>query len=432
MNGEIEQQLSRRRHALERAWGLDDQVVLVGAGGPIPVPGRSDTTYPFRAHAEYVYLTDGNRPDGVLAFDPGEGWIDFVAPITESDRLWSGASPSDPPGPTTDDLDAWLAARSGRPMACLGSLVAGLSVDPELTDELRFALSAVRRPKDELELARMRAAEQATSAAFAAVVELLSDGMTERAVQIELEATAFRHGADAMAYDTIVGSGPNSAVLHFAPSSRVLRSGELLLIDAGAEVCGYASDITRTYPVGATLSRDQLDLHALVHAAEMAAMERCTVGIEWRDVHLTAARVIAEGLVDLGILRGQPSTLLESGAVWLFFPHGIGHLVGLGVRNAGGMLAERRGGSPPFPHLRIDLPLRAGFVVTVEPGIYFVPALLQDPERRRRHRDEVAWDRVDRLLDFGGIRIEDNILIGDEGREVLTADVPLLGEPLRA
>jgi Xaa-Pro aminopeptidase len=113
--------------------------------------------------------------------------------------------------------------------------------------------------------------------------------------------------------------------------------------------------------------------------------------------------------------------------VWLFFPHGIGHLVGLGIRDAGGALRERRDDPPPFPHLRIDLPLEPGMVVTVEPGIYFVSALLESAERRRRHRDQVVWERVDELQGFGGIRIEDNLLISESGHEVITADVPLLG-----
>ena len=113
--------------------------------------------------------------------------------------------------------------------------------------------------------------------------------------------------------------------------------------------------------------------------------------------------------------------------MWLFFPHGIGHLVGLGVRDAAGPLRARRDKPSAIANLRIDLPLQAGYVVTVEPGIYFVPAILQDPARRARHRDAVDWDRVDRLLDFGGIRIEDNLLITDDGHEVLTADVPVLG-----
>jgi Xaa-Pro aminopeptidase len=137
--------------------------------------------------------------------------------------------------------------------------------------------------------------------------------------------------------------------------------------------------------------------------------------------------MIAEGLVSFGLLRGDTDALVESGAVWLFFPHGIGHLLGLGVRDAGGILAERKNDPPPYPHLRIDLPLAPGMVVTVEPGIYFVPALLSDREQRTRHADHVDWDRVDRMLDFGGIRIEDNVLVTSDTPEVLTADVPLLG-----
>jgi Xaa-Pro aminopeptidase len=195
----------------------------------------------------------------------------------------------------------------------------------------------------------------------------------------------------------------------------------------GAQYLGYASDITRTYAVGGRLDPVQQELHTVVRAAERAAIERCHAGVEWREVHLTAALVIAEGPAASGFLRGDPESLVQSGAVWLFFPHGIGHLVGLGTRDAGGTpLRERRDDPKPYPQLRIDLPLEAGMVVTVEPGIYLVPALLQDADRRREHRDEVAWDEVDRMLGFGGIRIEDNVLISDDGFEVITDDVPVL------
>jgi Xaa-Pro aminopeptidase len=112
--------------------------------------------------------------------------------------------------------------------------------------------------------------------------------------------------------------------------------------------------------------------------------------------------------------------------VWLFFPHGIGHLVGLGVRDAGPGLPRRGGDPPPVETLRLDMALRPGMVVTVEPGVYFVPAILQDPKRRARHPDQVDWDRVDRMLEFGGIRIEDNVLITERGHEVITGDVPVL------
>jgi Xaa-Pro aminopeptidase len=423
----MEQQLERRRRAVASRWGLTDEVVLIGAGDPIPVPGRGDPTYPFYAHSEYFYLTDRNQPGGVLAFDPGEGWFDFVTPITEDDRLWSGAPAEAQQGLTTAMLAEWQAARADRPTAWLGAAPTGALSDATLVDDLRGGLDRVRRPKDALELERMRIAALASRAAFAAVVPFLRDGVTERDAQIELETAAFRGGGDAMAYDTIIGSGTNSAVLHFAPTGRVMRSGELVLIDAGAEYRCYASDITRTYPVdGRFGSEQQAELHAVVRAAELASIERCGPGTEWRDVHLTAALIIAEGLAAAGVLRGTPDSLVESGALWMFFPHGVGHLVGLGVRDAGGLLAERRDDPPPFPHLRIDLPLEPGMVVTVEPGLYFVPAILQDPERRRIHRDEVDWDLVDRMLDFGGIRIEDNVLITDDGYEVIT-DVPLLG-----
>jgi Xaa-Pro aminopeptidase len=424
----IERALTRRRAAVGDAWNLKDEVVLIGAGEPIHRPGRDDTTYPFEAHSEYYYLTDRNRPGGVLAFDTEEGWVDFVAPITTSDRLWSGAPPEDPAGPTTGDLEAWLAGRRGRPTTWLGSAPPDARFDADLAEELRFGLSAVRRRKDAVELERMRIAFSATRAAFAAVLPWLREGVSEREAQIELEAEAFRHGAEAMAYDTIVGGGVNSAVLHFAPSARRFGAGELVLIDAGAQYLAYASDVTRTYGVGGRLDSLQQELHSVVHGAQRAAIERCRAGVEWRDVHLTAALAIAEGLAGCGILRGDPESLVESGAVGLFFPHGIGHLVGLGVRDAGGTpLRERRHDPKPYPNLRIDLPLEPAMVVTVEPGVYFVPALLNDPDHRRRQRERVDWDRVDRMLDFGGIRIEDNLLITDEGHENITAEIPLLG-----
>jgi Xaa-Pro aminopeptidase len=424
----IERELERRRSAVAAAWQDCDTIVLIGSGGLIFRPGRDDSAYRFETHSEYFYLTDRNRADSVLAFSPDEGWVDFVAPITADERLWSGAPAAQIDGPTTDDLPAWLQKNASRKLAWLGSPPADVRVDEQVAQEFRFGLSSVRRRKDQVEIARMRRAEQATRAAFAAVVPLLREGVSERDVQIEFEAAASRGGAETMAYDAIVGSGPNSAVLHFYPSARRFQTGDLVLIDAGAQYLGYASDVTRTYAAGGNLSDIQSELHGIVRTAELAAIAQCRPGVEWRDVHRLAALSIAEGLTDVGILRGDPNTLVDSGAVSLFFPHGIGHLVGLGVRDAGGTpLAERRDDPKPYPNLRIDMPLEPGMVVTTEPGVYFVPAILEDPENRRRHRGAVDWDRVDRMAGFGGIRIEDNVLITDDVGEVITADVPLLG-----
>jgi Xaa-Pro aminopeptidase len=421
----IAEQLERRRRAAAADWNLGREIVLIGAGEPVPVPGRADLTYPFRSHSEYRYLTDRERPGGVLAFDPDEGWLDFVVPVTRDERLWEGAREDDADGVPIARLDAWLEQRRDRPIACLGAPLPQAGADDALTAELRRGLNRIRRRKDAVELERMRAAGRATRAGFALLPSLIRPGATEREVQIELEAEFFRNGARSTAYDSIVGGGPNAAVLHFPPSARPFQDNELVLIDAGAEYEAYACDVTRTYPVSGRFTPEQRALHELVRAAQQRATERCTPGTEWRDIHWTAARVIAEGLIDFGLLRGSVDTLVERRTVSLFFPHGIGHMVGLGVRDAGEVLPGREARTEDFPRLRIDLPLEAGYVVTVEPGIYFVPALLGDPELRARHRDGVDWDRAERLLGFGGIRIEDDVLVTEHGFEVLTADIPI-------
>lgn len=425
-HADIRGALERRRAAVAAQWQDRDEVVLIAAGDLILRPGRDDLAYRFDAHSDYFYLTDRNQPGGVLAFDPADGWLEFTSPVTVEDRLWSGATDDGSDGPTTDRLPAWLAARSARTVAWLGSPPRQAEVDPALSEELRFGLMTVRRAKDSIELERMAAANRATVAAFTAVLPVLVEGVSEREAQVELESAAFRHGAEAMGYDTIIGGGTNSAVLHFAPSSRRFGAGELVLIDAGAQCLGYTSDVTRTYAVGGTFNPAQQEIHGIVRRALDLSTERCRPGVEWRDIHLTAAVTIAEGLVGMGLLKGAPSTLVESGTTALFFPHGIGHLVGLGVRDAGGMpLRERRDDPRPYPNLRIDLPLEPGYAVTVEPGIYFVPAILEDPQQRRRHRSAVDWDAVDKLMNFGGVRIENDIVITADGHEVTTDDVPM-------
>jgi Xaa-Pro aminopeptidase len=419
-------QLERRRRLAAERWSLDKAAVVIGAGVPVAVPGRGDRMYPFRAHSEYFYLTDRERPGGVLAFDPVTGWVDFVVPVSREERLWGGAGPAtDQDGRPISELGAWLEARQGRPIACLGAPVDEVASNTDLEARLREVLNEVRRPKDDLELERMRRAEAATRAGFAAIVQLIRPGISDRELQIEIEAAMLRNGADAMAYDTIVGSGPKSAILHAPPSSRRAKDGELILIDAGGENHGYASDVTRTFPASGRFTPEQAELHEIVRRALVAAIGRCTSGTEWVDVHRTAARVIAEGLVGFGLLRGDVDSIVERGAQSVFFPHGIGHLVGLGIRDASGALPGRRRPDDEFPRLRMDLPLLARYVVTVEPGIYFVPALVEDAELRDRYGDAVDWERAERMFGFGGIRIEHNVLVTEGEPLVLTDQIPV-------
>ena len=407
--------IERRRAAAAAGWDMGDAVVLVAAGDEIPVPGRGDRTYPYRAHSEYLYLTDRERPGGVLAFDPGEGWVEFVVPVTADELLWTGLEGDREGVPEgtrpRDELEGWLAGRPARRL--------GATTDPD--DALRNELIRVRRPKDDDELERMRIAAEATRAGFAELAGLVAPGRTERELQVALEAAFLRSGGDFLAFESIVAAGDHSAVLHFAPTQRELEAGQLLLVDAGAEYRGYASDVTRTYAVGGELDARQRIVWETVRRAGEAAIATCRPGVEWREVHRTAALVTAEGLVELGVLRGAPETLVESGAVTLFFPHGVGHMVGLGVRDAGYASDEAREPAPGLPRLRLDIPLQPRHAWTVEPGIYFVAPLLA----RHRDRRDVDWDRVDDLLGFGGVRIEQNVLITEDGCDVLTSAIPV-------
>ncbi|HXS82181.1 MAG TPA: aminopeptidase P family protein [Methylomirabilota bacterium] len=419
----LETLLEKRRERAASAWALRDEVLLVGAGSAIGVPGGADLTFPFMAHTEYVWLAGHEVAGAVLAFDPRSGWTDFVPPVTQAERVWEGRQ--DTPGTPLPELAGWLAARRGRPVVSLGVPIAGLEGDAARAATLREQLLHARRPKDAHEIALLRRACDATAAGFKALVQALKPGVSERALQVELELGFLRAGGDRTGYSSIVGIGSNSGVLHFTPSTRQAKPGDVVLVDAGAEVGRYTADVTRTYRLPGGDDGFFRSLHALVLAVERKAIAGCRPGAEWRDLHLAAAHQIAEGLVSLGLLVGAAESLVERDTHALFFPHGLGHMVGLGVRDASGYLPGRaRSNRPGLSMLRTDLPLEKGYVMTVEPGIYFIPALLQDPALRERHRDAVRWDRVDALLEFGGIRIEDDVLVTDSEPDVLTAAIP--------
>ncbi|MYJ92538.1 MAG: M24 family metallopeptidase [Chloroflexi bacterium] len=206
-----------------------------------------------------------------------------------------------------------------------------------------------------------------------------------------------------------------------------------MLIDAGAEIDGYASDVTRTFPVSAAFSGIQRDLYNVVLAAQQEAIAGAGPGVEYKSLHMQASATIAQGLVDAGILRGSVEDLVASDAHALFFPHGLGHMLGLSTHDCAGYL-EGRVPEDRFglAYLRTDLPLAPGYVVTIEPGVYFVPALLNDPERRERYAEMVDWEVVDGLLDFGGIRIEDDVMITANGCDVMSDALPKAASEIEA
>lgn len=437
-----------RRTATTTAWALQRGSVLVSAGTPVPIAG-TDQFHDFHAHGEHRYLAAIGAAGSVLAFDPADGWTLFAPVASSEERVWTGDLESlESLGSRSgidrvaaiDELLSWLEERRGEPLALLGNpdisvtpALYGLDqwdsleldVDTELSERLSQTVSELRRAKDPWEIDLMRRAAEATRRGHMVAMGVARAGMTERLLQVELEAEFFRSGADRTAYGSIVGSGPNGSVLHFEPTDRVLNEGEIVLIDAGAECEGYACDVTRTFPVGSRFSSIQRDLYSLVLHVQTEAIAAAVPGKEYRELHLQAAARVAEGLVQLGILKGQADSLVERDAHALFFPHGLGHMLGLATHDAGGCLAGREPSDRfGLKWLRADLPLRPGYVVTIEPGVYFIRAVLEDPEVRMRFAADVNWDLVDKLADFGGIRIEDDVLITEGAANVLTSAIP--------
>lgn len=415
--------IQQRRSEIEKIWGLSDEIVLINAGKPLSIPGGADQTFEFRVHPDFRWLAGYDEADCVLAYDPRAGWTEFVHQITDSERVWESDRPQRP-GTPVSELSQWLQARQGRDIALLGAPLPGLSGDDTLASGLASKLLATRRPKDAVELRLMCEAIEATTQAFALAAQIIKPGISERAIQIEMEAEMFRRGADRTAYGTIVGSGSNSAVLHFKPGPRVVQGGDWVLIDAGAEINGYAADVTRMFPSDRAFSPKQQALYDVVLEAQKRAIDRCRPGVEWREVHESAARDMAAGLVKLGILKCSVDEAIESEAIALFFPHGIGHMVGLGVRDAGPYPGPANPARCCGVRLRVDFPLQSGFVMTIEPGLYFVPAVLKKDETRAKFENEVDWAVVDQWIDIGGVRIEDNVLVTDGDPVNLSAAIP--------
>ena len=226
--------------------------------------------------------------------------------------------------------------------------------------------------------------------------------------------------------------------LHNEQHHHALQAGDLLLADVGAETAGgWAADVTRTWPVSGRFSATQRAVYDVVLAAHDACIEKIRPGMEYRDIHFLAAEVMARGLVDLGILRGGVSELLERDAQALFFPHGVGHLLGLDVHDmedlgdlagyeSGRVRSDRFG----LCYLRLNRVLRSGMLVTIEPGFYQVPAILNDVALRSKYQDVVNWQRLAEFADVRGIRIEDDVLLTESGCEVLTADLPTQAEAI--
>jgi Xaa-Pro dipeptidase len=276
------------------------------------------------------------------------------------------------------------------------------------------------------EIALLRWVNGVSSAAHVEVMRKCRPRLAEYQLEaLFLHEVYARGGCRFTAYTCICGGGPHSSVLHYghqgAPNDGVLRDGDLFLNDSGAEYHGYASDITCTYPVGGRFTPDQRGIYEAVLAANRAVRAAMRPGVPWPDMHRLAERVIVERLRDMGLVRGTTDELLAAHVPALFMPHGLGHLMGLDVHDVGGYPeGVSRIDEPGIRSLRCGRRLEAGMVITVEPGIYFIDAVLEpalaDPQVSRLLVPEV----VRRFRGFGGVRIEDDVVVTATGADNLT------------
>jgi len=406
-------------------------------------------TYPFRANSHFLYLAGLPLRQAAIRLD-GSRLTLFMDESTPAAALWHGPSPS------RAAIAAQIGADAAYPLNELDDYVEGVAtiavqdtetaaaqltgrgtVNPAQDRALAEALVQLRLTHDAAAIAEIRCAAQVSVQAHRAGLAATQPGNTEATVRAAMEAVILAQGMTT-AYNSIVTV--HGEVLHNEHYHHALQAGDLLLADVGAEApSGWASDITRTWPVSGTFSATQRDLYDIVLAAHDACIAAARPGVEYRDLHRLASQVLAEGLVDLGILRGNPESLVEQDAHALFFPHGIGHLLGLDVHDmedlgdlAGYAPGRTRSDRFGLAFLRLDRPLQAGMVVTIEPGFYQVPGILQDPQRRDRYATLVDWERLAHCQDVRGIRIEDDVLITPTGSEVLTAALPNRADEIEA
>lgn len=431
-----------RREAL---LGAIEAPVVFASGLP-RVRNFEANRFPFRAESHFLYFVGRHLPGALLCFDQGEAVL-FAPEAPDEDTLWHGAQPS------LDALSEELQLRV-RPIDEFRAPdevltlapadtetglwledVLGRDVEPAAPDELSEedaelaeAIIALRLCHDEAALRQMRAAGLVTQRAHLRAMSKTAPGLREAFVRAELEAEFTSAGLN-NAYTSIVSV--QGEVLHHSTSFNLMNSGDLLLVDAGAEsVEGWASDVTRTWPVSGKFTTLQAEVYEVVLAAQKAAIANVRPGARFRDLHRAAAAQLVSGLVDLGVFRGDPAELLANGAAALFFPHGLGHLLGLDVHDmedlgdrCGYAPGRERSTEPGECYLRLDRDLLPGMVVTIEPGLYVIPSLLEQapgPLAQALNPSRVAQLKAE----VRGIRIEDDVLVTPQGAEVLSQGIP--------
>jgi len=416
---------SERRQKFLKSLGPDAAAIVIGHQ---VVPRSSDTTYPFRQNSDFHYLTGFDHPSAVALFrtDGGPSYTLFVQPRDKSSETWNGYRPGLDGAKTDFGADASFSIDSlldeipkqiekvdrlfhtlGRNAELDSSIIKSLD-EQRLRSKLGFEpASQILDPRDLVhemrlfkepgEIEILRRAAEISATAHREAARLCRDGRYEYELEAALGHAFRRLGGSGPAYSSIVGGGKNATILHYVVNNQKLRGGDLCLIDAGVELEGYASDITRTYPVGGRFQGPGRAVYEVVLAAQEAALEACRPGTTLPEIHSTSLHALVEGMRSLGLLSGTVDDLIKDEAYRPYFMHGTSHWLGLDVHDVGRYTQKGKART-----------LDPGMVFTVEPGIYIAP----DDENAPEHLRGI------------GVRIEDDVLVTEDGIENFNHAIP--------
>jgi Xaa-Pro aminopeptidase len=445
----------RRRLAEKLESGL---VLLLGNGRSAANYGGNP--YPFRQDSTFLYFAGLDRPGVDLVIDADAGRATLFGEDPSLDNIvWDGPQPSIGEQAARAGIEETAlpealvavvdeARKGARDVHMLPPyreahrcrLGALLDVPPGATDEraserLIRAVVAQREAKTDAEVAEIETALRTTRQMHLLAMRETKPGAVEQEVAGRMEGIARAAGGET-AFSSIFST--HGEIFHNSPSERRLEDGALALCDAGGTAPShYAGDITRTTPVSGSFSEKQRAVYEIVLEAQEAAIEATQPGATFKDVHVLAARRLAAGLKEIGLMTGDPGEAVAEGAHALFFPHGLGHMLGLDAHDMEALGEDYVGYDDPTVEdgvqrsyqfglnaLRLGRKLKPGFVLTVEPGCYFIPPLIEQWRSEGRHADFIDYDAVEGYEDFGGIRIEDDVLVTADGPQVLGEPIP--------
>jgi len=430
--------------------------------GIILFPGNEESsmnyranTYHFRQDSSFLYFFGIDKPGfyGLCDVDNDKDIL-YGNDFDIDDIIWMGEQPavSDLAVGVGVESSASLseladilkqAVKSGRKVHLLPPyrgdhmvvLAELLGVDYEgvknlVSQELIAAVVKLRSIKDQYEIGEIEKAVDVAWIMHTTAMKMAYPGNYERELAGAIEGIALSHGGP-VSFPVILSM--DGQTLHNHYHGNELQEGRMVVCDAGAQtaMC-YASDITRTFPVGGKFSARQRDIYNIVLKANTETIKASIPGRTYREVHLMAARIIAGGLKELGLMKGDLDEAVAAGAHALFFPHGLGHMLGLDVHDMEGLGENYVGYSESLKrseqfgtaYLRLGRELEPGFVVTNEPGCYFIPALIDQWKAEQKHADFINYDQVEKFREFGGVRIEDDVLITGSGSQVLGTPIP--------